>query len=218
MRLVDSALAACLICSMYPSDAASGRPLLADFREAQTRTPDVENGRRLYGYCMECHGPKAWGFPQQAIPQTAGQHRSVIIKQLRDIRAGNRAAPRMRPYAREDLLGGPQGIADVAGYLSSLPMTPWPSHGSGRDLGYAGALYKTRCAHLCHGLDGAGDARTRKPRIQGQHYEYLLLQLRLIRDGRRRNADKAMVRRLQDLSDAQLEILADYVSRLQARP
>jgi cytochrome c553 len=151
------------------------------------------------------------------VPQTAGQHASVVIKQLGDISRGDRDAPRMGPYARPDLLGGAQGIADVAGYLSGLPPNPAPALGPGDQLGYGGALYKTRCARLCHGLHGGGDARTAKPRIQGQHFPYLLRQLRRIRDGQRRNANKAMIRRLQDLPDPALEALADHVARLPPR-
>ena len=196
---------------------AAPEPMAASadaFSEARRLTPEVENGKRIFRYCIDCHQPNGWGSPAEAIPQTAGQHRSVIIKQLSDIRAGNRDARRMTPYAREDLLGGAQGIADVAGYVSTLPMTPTPSHGNGRDLGGAGAVYKTRCARLCHGMYGEGDDRTVKPRIHGQHYEYLFRQLKLIRDGKRRNANKAMVRRLDGLTDAALSALADYVSRL----
>ncbi len=120
----------------------------------------------------------------------------------------------MIPYARPDLLGGAQGIADVAGYLSGLPTTPNPQVGPGKNTGYGGAMYRVYCARLCHGQDGEGDAVTGKPRIRGQHYGYLFRQLKNIRDGVRRNANKAMVRRLQGVSDGQLEALADYVSRM----
>jgi len=203
-------LATCLTLLM-PAGAAQGRDA---FDVAGGLTADLAQGKRLFGYCIECHGAEGWGLAARAIPQIAGQHRSVIIKQLADIRAGNRDVTPMLPYAREALLGGAQGIADIAGYVAALPMTPTPSRGRGENLGRARAIYRTRCAQLCHGEDGEGHFRKRKPRIQGQHYEYLLRQLMLIRDGRRKNANRAMVRRLYALTDADLATLADYISRL----
>ncbi len=184
------------------------------FSEALMLPPDLPNGERGFGYCVKCPGPGAWGDGPQGVPQTAGQHATVVIKQLGDIHAGNRRAERMIPYARPDLLGGGQGIADVAGHLSRLPVTQNPMTGPGDELGYGGAMYRTHCARLCHGRHGEGDARTRKPRIQGQHFNYLMRQLQHIRDGVRRNANAAMVRRLQGMTDGQLQALADFLSRL----
>jgi cytochrome c553 len=203
-----------LLCSVMMSEALSASSP-NPYQEARHLTADLANGKRIFEYCAQCHQLNAWGEPQEGVPQLAGQHADVIIKQLQDIQYGNRVVTPMIPYARDDLLGGAQGIADVAAYVASLPMTPNPNKGDGMSLGRAGAVYKTRCARLCHGQNGEGDARTRKPRIQGQHYEYLLHQLILIRDGRRKNANKAMARRLQGLSDVDLKGLADYVSRLE---
>lgn len=184
------------------------------FDQAKALEPNLNNGQRIFSYCIECHGPKAWGSIANGVPQTAGQHVSVIIKQLRDIHTGLREVTPMIPYANPDLLGGAQGIADIAGFLYRLPMTPDPEQGDGEQVAYGGAIYKTYCARFCHGKDGEGNDATRKPRIQGQHYTYLLRQLRHIRDGVRRNANKAMVRKLQGMTDSQLEALADFVSRL----
>jgi cytochrome c553 len=184
------------------------------FDQAHDLEPNLTSGRRIFDHCIECHGPKAWGSIANGVPQIAAQHAGVIIKQLRDIHQGLREVTPMIPYANPDLLGGAQGIADIAGFLSRLPMTPDPEQGEGDQLAYGGALYRTYCARFCHGRRGEGNAATRKPRIQGQHYSYLLRQLKHIRDGIRRNADKAMVRRLQGMTDSQLEALADYVSSL----
>ncbi|MDJ0807839.1 MAG: c-type cytochrome, partial [Gammaproteobacteria bacterium] len=181
---------------------------------ARDLQPNLENGRRIFRYCVECHGPEAWGDLEKEAPQTAGQHASVIIKQLRDIHTGLREVTPMIPFADPNLLGGAQGIADIAGFLNRLPMTPTPEQGDGKQVAYGGSLYKTYCARSCHGKAGEGNAATRKPRIQGQHYTYLLRQLKHIRDGVRRNANKAMVRRLQGMTDDQLAAMADFVSRL----
>ncbi|HIJ35182.1 MAG TPA: cytochrome C, partial [Gammaproteobacteria bacterium] len=66
----------------------------------------------------------------------------------------------------------------------------------------------------CHGSNGQGDKKRFFPRLHGQHYAYLLRQLRWIRDGKRRNANPEMARRLGKLKENDLVILADYISRI----
>ena len=74
-------------------------------------------------------------------------------------------------------------------------------------------MYKKSC-ETCHGENGEGDDESFFPRIQGQHYKYLLRQLRWIRDGKRRNVYRGMIRRMRRFSDQDFEAVADYVSRL----
>jgi cytochrome c553 len=51
--------------------------------------------------------------------------------------------------------------------------------------------------------------------LQGQHYQYLYRQFIWIRDGRRRNADKQMVKQIQGFNPRDISAVMDYVSRLQ---
>ncbi|MFZ0790399.1 MAG: c-type cytochrome, partial [Chromatiaceae bacterium] len=69
---------------------------------------DPENGRDVYEVCSACHLPEGWGTKDGTFPQLAGQHGSVIIKQLADIRALNRNNPTLYPFALPDQIGGPQ--------------------------------------------------------------------------------------------------------------
>ena len=100
----------------------------------------------------------------------------------------------MYPLAKEDVIGGPQAIADVAAYIDTLPMNPTPGAGKASDEARAEKLFFTKCSG-CHGINGQGDAEKFYPRIHGQHYEYLLRQLKWIQTGKRRNADKVMMRK-----------------------
>jgi cytochrome c553 len=50
--------------------------------------------------------------PTGSIPQLAGQHGSVLIKQMADIRSGLRHNPTMYPFAT--VLSDPQDLADLA--------------------------------------------------------------------------------------------------------
>jgi cytochrome c553 len=186
-----------------------------DFKAALKLDPDPENGRNIYVVCVGCHRPEGWGSTSGVIPQIAGQHPRVIIKQLQHFSKGYRKSPQMSAFANPEVLGGTRGIADVAAYISALPMTPDPSHGDGANLERGGALFRTACGSKCHGKEGEGNDFRLWPRLQGQHYAYLLRQMKLIRDGHRRFADNLMVRRLGRLSEQDLEAVADYLSRIE---
>jgi cytochrome c553 len=107
-----------------------------EIERALTLEPDVAKGLEIYRTCAECHKPEGWGLQGALIPlpQLAGQHRTVLIKQLADIRAGNRESVVMAPYATVELIGGAQAIADVAGYIDSLEMSVDTGKGPGKDL------------------------------------------------------------------------------------
>ena len=193
---------------------SQGDPVLDDaLTEALNLTPNVDNGRKIFRACAECHTAKGWGTVDGEFPQLAGQHHSVIIKQILDIRYGNRDNPTMLRFAQEEMVGGPQGLSDVAGYVSSLPANPEPGRGPGDNLEYGKQLYKRNCAK-CHDENGLGDDEALFPRIQGQHYEYLLRQLKWIREGKRRNVYRGMVRKMRKMTVSDFEVVADYVSRL----
>ncbi len=174
---------------------------------------NIENGKKIYQNCALCHSPEGWGNPSGHYPQIAGQHQKVIIKQLADIRAKNRDNPTMYPFSRSTYLKDAQAIADVTAYVASLPMVPNNALGKGNDLEKGEKLYKDNCTK-CHGDNGEGHNKDYYPRIQGQHYKYILRQMQWIQSGKRRNADKKMVKQINGFSEADLEAVADYVSRL----
>lgn len=145
----------------------------------------------------------------------AGQHPTVIIKQLADIRALNRDNPTMYPFALPQEIGGSQSIADVAAYIAALPMNPEPGYGAGDNLALGAKLYADNCVQ-CHGENGEGSNEKFYPRIHGQHYAYLLRQYQWIKEGKRRNANPEMVAQIQKFSDEDTAAVLDYVSRLQA--
>ncbi len=179
--------------------------------------PDLARGLEIYRECAACHQPEGWGMRGGSVPQLAGQHRSVVIKQLADIRAGNRDNPLMLPYASVEAIGGVQAVADVAGYIDTLEISVENGKGRGKEIELGEKLYGEHCAS-CHGARGEGDAEAFVPRIQAQHYKYLLRQFESIRDGKRRNANPEMVAQIQGFEDREIRAVLDYVSRLEPPP
>lgn len=182
--------------------------------KAITLKPDLANGKKLYHNCALCHTPEGWGTPGGRYPQIAGQHQSVILKQLADIHSRNRDNPTMYPFATYIFDQGAQALADVSAYISKLPMVPNNSVGAGTQLDEAEKLYKDNCVK-CHGENGEGDAKEFYPRIHGQHYQYVMRQMHWIKIGKRRNADEKMVKQIEGFTLNDLSIISDYVSRLQ---
>ena len=186
---------------------------LNEFNTALKLTPDIDNGRKLYRKCVTCHGPEGWGNNNGSYPQIAGQLPGVMIKQLADIRAGNRDNPIMRAFTTGRILEGPQDIADVVGYIATLPMSADNGQGNSRYLEQGKEIFLNDCAD-CHGEQGEGDIKKHVPMIQGQHYQYLARQYRWIRDGRRRNADKKMVKQIQNFSLREEKAVLAYTASL----
>jgi len=215
---------AALICALAVCSAPL--PLLAqapaeiaetEYAEVMAKEPSPENGRRVFLTCSVCHLPEGWGSVDGTYPQIAGQLRTVIIKQLADFRAGNRDNPLMYPFSVPAILGGPQEIADVAAYVSQLPMTPHNSVGPGTDLARGEQLYADNCVD-CHGPAGEGDLEKHIPAIAGQHYPYLMRQFEHIRNGQRKNADPEMQKQIAGFTAEQEAAVLDYTSRLRPRP
>ena len=185
-----------------------------EYEEALTLTPDVANGLTIYRECAACHEPEGWGHTTGSVPQIAGQHRKVVIKQLADFRAGNRDSVLMAPYASVESIGGTQALADVAEYISTLEMSVENGKGPGTDLELGESLYRKHCMD-CHGENGEGSNDDLTPRIQAQHYKYMLRQFQWMRDGKRRNVSEKMTALSLALDDREISAVLDYSSRLQ---
>jgi cytochrome c553 len=161
--------------------------------------------------------PEGWGIQSGLVPQLAGQHRTVVIKQLADIRAGNRETVVMAPYATVELIGGAQSVADVAGYIDTLEISTAGGKGPGDQLELGARLYRENCAR-CHGATGEGSADAFVPRIQAQHFNYLVQQFEWIQEGKRRNANAEMAAQIKGFDEKQMHAVLDYVSRLEPPP
>jgi cytochrome c553 len=199
---------------LAPANAFAEQKKVDEFIEVALQAePDLQMGKMLYFNCAICHTPEGWGSLNGRYPQIAGQHQSVILKQLADIQKGNRDNPTMIPFTEPLFFLEPQALADLSAYIEQLPMLPANSVGSGLRLEEGKKLYNEECKE-CHGENGEGIAKEFYPRIHGQHFQYLLRQMEWVKTGKRRNADEDMVKQFKKYSQDDLEVIADYVSRL----
>ena len=183
--------------------------------EALQLKGSVKDGVESYEVCGACHLPSGAGRPDGTFPQLAGQHSTVLIKQMADIRAGLRDNPTMYPFAKT--LTDPQELANTAAYINSLciPLNHGRYDGvdSALQVAKGKELYENECKD-CHGPNGQGDKEKFYPVIAGQHYKYLLRQMTAIRDGKRRNANPDMVKIIRKYDDAQLVAISAYQASL----
>ncbi len=189
--------------------------------EAMKLVPNIENGKNIYETCALCHTEQGWGmtpgigryYVPGAYPQLAGQHQSVLIKQLYDIRDLNRDNPVMYPFTLDKYIGGVQDVADVTGYIATLPVNQQNHHGKGDNLKNGKKLYEKNCSR-CHGDNGEGDKDNFYPKLSNQHYQYMLRQFLWIKEGKRRNANIKMIKQIQNFKYKDIVDVIDYASRL----
>ena len=186
--------------------------MIGEKMEALKLHGNTENGMDAYEVCGACHLPNGAGRPDGTFPQLAGQHTTVVIKQIADIREGRRDNPIMYPFAKT--LIDPQELADVAAYIETLPIPTDNGRGPGTNIEVGETLYKRDCVE-CHGDHGQGNAEKFFPVLAGQHYNYLLRQINDIAAKRRRNANPDMVKIVVAYSPEELEAVVDYMSRLE---
>lgn len=199
------------------SDPIEGRTqaAIADFRNAMKLEPNLQHGAELFTTCAACHAASGLGTRDGSIPAIAGQHVSVLVKQLVDFRHDRRWSERMRNFSSQHHLSGPQELLDVAAYAESLPR--WPplegGTGDGLTLNEGNVIYHRDCAE-CHGPLGLGELRRMRPRLAGQRYQYLLRQLEETADRMRPGMDVKHVKLIGGLSAEERSAVADYLSRL----
>jgi len=191
--------------------ASTSQQVLAQIRHS---TPSLERGAELFNGCAACHGADGGGSVDGLVPRLAGQHASVLQKQLVDYHYDRRWDPRMMAVVEQHSLG-PESIADVTAYISQLDRDVGIGTGNG-SLVRRGAAEYSRSCQGCHGRAAQGDAARAVPRLAGQHYEYLRRQIYDAVDGRRPNFSPSHIRLLARLDRDDIAGIADYLSRLGA--
>lgn len=199
---------------MVPSFAGAAE---SELDQVMKLKGDSERGKIAYEICRGCHKADASGRAEAEYPQLAGQHASVLMKQMSDVRSGRRTTQKMHPFIAKDVVSTAD-IADIAAYLAKLPIPADNGKGDGKLLERGMALYKQDCA-VCHGANGEGNAEKFIPRVSWQHYSYLLRENKSIQStaGKRRDANPNMVKVIKRYSYKDLTAVSDYMSRMSSQ-
>jgi cytochrome c553 len=169
---------------------------------------DVEAGRQKAVTCQPCHGPDG-NSTVPLFPILAGQTARYLYLQLRDFKEQRRQDPQMSPMAaalsREDML-------DLAAFFAAQKPRP-TAFKPDPDKAARGEkkVAETLCT-MCHlkGFMGQNEI----PRVAGQHYEYIVKQLRDFKTGKRTNDAGNMASVSKTLSDADIDDLGHYLAGL----
>ncbi|MEE7502473.1 c-type cytochrome [Methylobacterium sp. C33D] len=169
--------------------------------------PDAATQERL-APCIGCHG--AGTSATEGVPSLGGQLPDYVVTQLFQFREKQREAPPMNEVAA--------GFSDddLRAYADAVATLPPPDRsGPPADAAVtarAQALVAKHQCNSCHGPDLAG--RDAIPRIRAQREEYLAKALAGYKSNARPGYDPAMNEVAQGLSEADIQDLAAYVSRL----
>ncbi len=169
---------------------------------------DVRAGARKAETCVACHGPNG-NATLPGMPSLAAQPAMHTFLQLVQFREKRRRDPQMSPFA-EKLTD--RDMQDIGAYFAAQrPAAP----GFTADASKAAAGRKLLDLHhcgSCHMPDLSGQNQI--PRLAGQNVEYLVKQMRGLKDGSRRDIDGTMASAAQALSEQDIENLAHYLASL----
>lgn len=177
--------------------------------------PDLAAGEaKASTVCLACHtADGSRGLP--AYPILQGQHPEYLVKQLTEFKDGKRKNSIMNGMAAALT---PEDVRNVAAFYASKKAKDGtaknPALVAVGEKIYRGGIAKKSvpaCAG-CHSPNGAG-MPVQYPRLAGQHSDYTKAQLTAFRQGERTN-NAQMTSIAANLSDKEIEALADYIAGL----
>lgn len=178
---------------------------------------DAEAGKAKAATCGACHGADGNSLAP-TFPKLAGQGERYLIKQIKDIRDGNRQVPEMTAFVAGL---SDADIADLAAYYAAQTPTGGGADESLVELGER--VYRSGVAEkgvpaclACHGPAGAGVEAAGFPRLAGQHADYTKAQLNKFSMEQRANDGDTRVMRdiAKRMHATEIEAVASYIQGL----
>ena len=174
----------------------------------QALAQNVEAGRNKAETCVACHGANG-NSTLSAFPILAAQGMRYIYLQLKDFKESRRHDPNMDALAanltREDMLDlGAFFAAQKQGNNGFKPDPAKAARGK--------AKADENLCSMCHLGELAGQNEI--PRVGGQHYDYIVKQLKDFKARRRTNDAGNMTSVAGTLSDEDIENLGHYAAGL----
>jgi cytochrome c553 len=182
--------------------------LFALLLPAAALAQDAEAGKTKAQACAACHGADG-NAPVALFPILAGQTARYLYLQLRDFKEGRRRDPQMSPMAaalsREDMF-------DLAAYFAAQKPRPADFKADPARVARGKAKADETLCTMCHlgGFMGQNEI----PRVAGQHYEYVVKQLRDFKSRARTNDAGNMTSVARTLSDDDIVDLGHYLASL----
>ena len=167
---------------------------------------DAAAGMQKAQVCVACHGPDG-NSVNPAIPSLAGQPAQFVATQLLMFREGKRKDAQMAPFAAN--LSNAD-LKNIAAYFAAQKPVPPAYTTSPADVEAGPRLSQRFNCVQCHGATLMGQQHI--PRLAGQQHEYLKAQLRGFKAATRFDMDGQMTSAAQALSDADIEILANFLA------
>lgn len=178
---------------------------------------DAKAGQAKAAVCGACHGPDG-NSAAPNFPKLAGQGERYLLKQMKDIKAGNRTVLEMTGLLNNV---SDQDMADIAAYFSSQKGSVGAADpkvvARGEALFRGGKLEQGMPACTgCHSPDGSGNPAAGFPQLGGQHSQYVAKQLTDFREGNRTNDGDSMIMRgiAAKLSNKDIEAVSSYIQGL----
>lgn len=187
---------------------------------------DATAGKAKAAVCAACHGADG-NSAAGAFPKLAGLGEKYLIKQMKDIKAGERSVAEMTGMLDSS---SDQDIADIAAYYEQQKRALSGAEDNEKLLSLGENIY--RAGNLdtgvpactgCHSPAGNGNTPAGYPALGGQHAQYVAKQLRAFRvaahdeddqTGRKNDESKVMRSVSARLNDLEIDALANYISGL----
>ena len=193
--------------TVYAETAAATKPANPE-RPAVVGEHPPQIGFEKAAACAACHGVDGNSTSAQ-YPKLAGQTARYIYIQLKDFKEGRRKDPQMSPMAanltKEDMWA-------IGAYFESLKQAPSTYKVKGAMVAEGKKIADDALCTMCHlgGFSGQNEV----PRVAGQHYEYIVKQLKDFKTLRRTNDAGNMVSVTKTLSDRDIDNLGHYLAGL----
>jgi cytochrome c553 len=172
---------------------------------APVNAQSISAGEHKHGFCASCHGINGRSFKVN-YPILAGQAAPYILHELQDFKDGRRSDPVMDAIVPQL---SDEDMRDLAVFFAASEPYSSPSHSDPVKANRGRKLAEVAQCASCHlgGIDSGGGGI---PRIHGQHWNYLVKQLKDFRAGTRANDGGVMRAIAQSMTDSDIEDLAAY--------
>lgn len=162
--------------------------------------------------CQACHGENG-AKPIAGSPVLAGQSSVYLLRQMNEIASGIRSSNPVKVMKPVIDKTSPDDRIALADWLAGQkPAEPMAGNKAKADQG--AELFDEKGCIGCHGADGAKPLSPDYPVLAGQRKDYLMVQIKAIRDEiRSTRRARMMAANVRKLTDAEVEQLAEFLSQ-----